>query len=261
MQSRNKQMQLFRILFIGMLLISGLTHAETVKIYAAASLTNAITDISKLYQQQHRNIRIIPVFGASSVLARQIAAGAESDIFISADIEWMHDLLKKQKISIGQIRPLLLNELVLISPIQQKNHFRISADFNFAKAFQGYLCTGQMESVPAGKYAQQSLTRLGWLNPLRGRIVGTDSVRSTLAFVERGECQVGIVYRTDALMSKKVRISGVFPASTHRPIVYPIALTRQGQKNQAAIQFSEFIQTSPRARQIFQKYGFKLKVP
>ncbi|QZM13807.1 Molybdenum ABC transporter, substrate-binding protein ModA [Acinetobacter lwoffii] len=255
-----RKMDLFKVLLTGMLLTSPILHAEKVKIYAAASLTNAITDISRLYEQQHRDIQIVPVFAASSVLAKQIAAGASSDIFFSADLEWMHNLLKKQKISIGQIRPLLLNELVLISPIQKKNHFKMSADFNFAKAFQGYLCTGQMESVPAGKYAQQSLTRLGWLNPLRGRIVGTDSVRSTLAFVERGECQVGIVYRTDALMSKKVKISGVFPASTHRPIVYPIALTRQGQKNQAAVQFSEFIQTSPRARQIFQKYGFKLKV-
>ena len=253
-------MDLFKVLLTGMLLTSPILHAEKVKIYAAASLTNAITDISRLYEQQHRDIQIVPVFAASSVLAKQIAAGASSDIFFSADLEWMHNLLKKQKISIGQIRPLLLNELVLISPIQKKNHFKMSADFNFAKAFQGYLCTGQMESVPAGKYAQQSLTRLGWLNPLRGRIVGTDSVRSTLAFVERGECQVGIVYRTDALMSKKVKISGVFPASTHRPIVYPIALTRQGQKNQAAVQFSEFIQTSAQARQIFQKYGFKFKV-
>ncbi len=230
-------MDLFKVLLTGMLLTSPILHAEKVKIYAAASLTNAITDISRLYEQQHRDIQIVPVFAASSVLAKQIAAGASSDLFFSAGLHWMNDLIKKQKIQIGQIRPMLLNELVLISSIQQKNHFKMSADFNFAKAFQGYLCTGQMESVPAGK------------------------VRSTLAFVERGECQVGIVYRTDALMSKKVRISGVFPASTHRPIVYPIALTRQGQKNQAAIQFSEFIQTSPRARQIFQKYGFKLKVP
>ena len=244
-----------------MLLVSTVLHAETVKIYAAASLTNAITDISKLYEQQHRDIQIVPVFAASSVLAKQIAAGASSDLFFSADLHWMNDLIKKQKIQASQVRPILFNELVLISPVSQKFNFKISSQFKFAQAFQGYLCTGQMESVPAGKYAQQSLTRLGWLNPLRGRIVGTDSVRSTLAFVERGECQVGIVYRTDALMSKKVRISGVFPASTHRPIVYPIALTRQGQKNQAAIQFSEFIQTSAQARQIFQKYGFKLKVP
>ena len=135
-------MDLFKVLLTGVLLTSPMLYAETVKIYAAASLTNAITDISRLYEQQHRDIQIVPVFAASSVLAKQIAAGASSDLFFSADLDWMNDLIKKQKIQIGQIRPLLLNELVLISPIQQKNHFKMSADFNLAKAFQGYLCTG-----------------------------------------------------------------------------------------------------------------------
>jgi molybdate transport system substrate-binding protein len=242
-----------------MLLMSTMLHAETVKIYAAASLTNAITDISRLYEKQHADLQIVPVFGASSILAKQIAAGASSDLFFSADSDWMQDLVRKQKIQASQVRPLLFNELVLISPVSQKVNFKMSSQFKFADAFSGYLCAGQMESVPAGKYAKQSLTRLGWLNSLRGRIVGTDNVRATLVMVERGECQVGIVYKTDALISKKVRISGVFPASTHRPIMYPLALTRQGQKKKAAIQFSEFIQSSPQARQIFQKYGFKLK--
>ena len=119
MQSRNKQMQLFRILFIGMLLISGLTHAETVKIYAAASLTNAITDISKLYQQQHRNIRIIPVL--EHLLCWPDRLQQELRV-ISLFLQILNGCMiyLKTKISIGQIRPLLLNELVLISPIQQK---------------------------------------------------------------------------------------------------------------------------------------------
>ncbi len=144
-------------------------YAETVKIYAAASLTNAITDISRLYEQQHRDIQIVPVFAASSVLAKQIAAGASSDLFFSADLDWMNDLIKKQKIQIGQIRPMLLNELVLISPIQQKNHFKMSADFNFAKAFQGYLCTGQMESVPARKICQAKLNPAGLVESASGQ--------------------------------------------------------------------------------------------
>ena len=251
-------MDLFKVLLTGVLLTSPMLYAETVKIYAAASLTNAITDISRLYEQQHQDIQIVPVFAASSVLAKQIAAGASSDLFFSADLDWMNDLIKKQKIQIGQIRPMLLNELVLISSIQQKNHFKMSADFNFAKAFQGYLCTGQMESVPAGKYAKQSLTKLNWLNGLKGRIVGADDVRSALAFVERGECEVGIVYKTDALISRKVKIIGTFPASSHSPIVYPLALTRQGVQNKEAVQFEQFIQKSAQAKAIFQKYGFRL---
>ena len=248
------------ILAVGLSFIAGASQAEIVKIYAAASLSNAIADIAKQYQAQNPDIKIVPVFGASSALAKQIEAGAPSDLYFSADVDWMNYLVQKQKIPAKQVFNMLSNDLVLITPKAVNMQFKAVPQFNFAKAFKGHLCTGQMESVPAGKYAKQSLTRLGWLNQLRGRIVGTDSVRSTLAFVERGECQVGIVYRTDALMSKKVKISGVFPARTHRPIVYPIALTRQGQKNQAAVQFSKFIQTSPRARQIFQKYGFKLKV-
>ena len=117
-----------------------------------------------------------------------------------------------------------------------------------------------MESVPVGKYAKQSLIKMNWLNSLNGRIVGTDDVRSALAFVERGECQVGIVYKTDALISKKVKIIGAFPANSHSPIVYPLALTVQGQNNVDAVKFIKFVKTSPQARQTFQKYGFKLKV-
>ena len=247
-------------LMLAMVSASGAVSAETVKIYAAASLTNAIADISALYQKQHAEAKVVPVFGASSALAKQVEAGASSDIFFSADQDWMNYLVQKQKIQASQVTPLLLNELVLISPLSAKISFTAIPQFNFAQSFQGHLCTGQMESVPVGKYAKQSLTQLNWLNSLNGRIVGTDDVRSALAFVERGECQVGIVYKTDALISKKVKIIGAFPANSHSPIVYPLALTVQGQNNADAVKFIKFVKTSPQARQTFQKYGFKLKV-
>ena len=237
---------------------SNLVQAETVKIYAAASLTNAITDISKLYQQQNPKIEIVPVFGASGALAKQIEAGASSDIFFSADQDWMKYLVQKQKVQQTQVKPFLFNELVLISPINTKMQFKAVPQFNFAQSFQGHLCTGQMESVPVGKYAKQSLIKLNWLNSLNGRIVGTDDVRSALAFVERGECQAGIVYKTDALISKKVKMVGAFPANSHSPIVYPIALTMQGQKNKDAIKFAQFIKANGQAKQVFLRYGFKL---
>lgn len=232
-------------------------QADTIKIYAAASLSNALTDIAKLYQKQHPQTDIVSVFGASSTLAKQVEAGASSDIFFSADQDWMNYLVQKQKVDAAQVMPLLLNELVLISPINAKMQFKAQPQFNFARSFSGYLCTGQMESVPAGKYAKQSLIKLNWLNGLKGRIVGTDDVRSALAFVEHGECQAGIVYKTDALISKKVKIVGAFPANSHQPIFYPIALTRQGQQNPAAVKLAQFIQTHGQAQQIFQHYGFK----
>ena len=142
----------------------------------------------------------------------------------------MNYLVQKKLINSSSVHPILLNQLVAISPKHLTIHFKPQSSFNFAKAFQGRLCTGQMESVPAGKYAKQSLTKLNWLDQLKGRIVGTDDVRSALAFVERGECDVGIVYKTDALISQKVKIIGTFPADSHHPIIYPIALTKQGEK-------------------------------
>ena len=239
-------------------LFSPMLHAETVKIYAAASLTNAVTDIAKLYEKQNPSADIVPVFGASSALAKQIEAGAPSDIYFSADQDWMNYLLQKQKIQANQVKTLLHNQLVLITPIASKQQFKMQPQFNFAQSFQGHLCTGQMESVPAGKYAKQSLIKLNWLNSLSGRIVGTDDVRSALAFVERGECQVGIVYKTDALISQKVKIAGTFPDYSHSPITYPIALTVQGTKNPSAVKFNQYLKHSPQAKKVFSQYGFGL---
>ena len=247
-------------LMIGVALFSlcNLTQAETVKVYAAASLTNAISDIAVVYKKQHPQTDIVPVFGASSALAKQIEAGAKSDLFFSADVDWMNYLIKKQMITENKSKALLSNQLVLISPKKLNIAFKAQPNFNFAQSFKGYVCTGQKESVPAGKYAKQSLIKLNWLDSLKGRIVGTDDVRSALAFVERGECDVGIVYKTDALISKKVKVIGTFPENSHHPILYPLALTQQGEKNGDAVQFEKFVKSSPQAKIIYQKYGFSI---
>ncbi len=249
-----------KALFLSMCMAMMFTsaHAGTVRIYAAASLNNAVTEISRIYQARHPQTKIISVFGASSALAKQIEAGASSDLYFSADQDWMNYLVRKKLINSSSVHPILLNQLVTISPKHLNIHFKPQSNFNFAQSFKGYVCTGQMESVPAGKYAKQSLTKLNWLNGLKGRIVGTDDIRSALAFVERGECEVGIVYKTDALISRKVKIIGTFPASSHSPIVYPLALTRQGVQNKEAVQFEQFIQKSVQANAIFKKYGFRL---
>lgn len=234
------------------------TYAATVKVYAAASLSSALNDVSKLYQKQYPNTKIIGVYEASSQLAKHIEAGAPSDLFLSADQDWMQYLIGKNKVQAEHVHLLLSNQLVLIQTKGKPITFQPSAAFNFAQSFQGRLCTGQMESVPVGKYAKQSLGQLQWLSSLKGRIVEADDARAALAFVERGECRLGIVYRTDALMSHKVQIVGAFPANSHRRIEYLIALTRQGQKNKAAQQFSQFLQTNAQAKIIFKRYGFLL---
>lgn len=233
------------------------TQADTVKIYAAASLSNALNEVSKNYQKNNPNTQIIAVYGASSMLAKQIRSGAKADLYFSADQDWMNYLIKQKKIEKDQTKLFLFNEIVVISPKHIKASFKASTDFNFAGSFKGHLCTGQMESVPIGKYAKQSLTYFNWLGALKGRIVGTDDVRSALAFVERGECTRGIVYKTDALSSKKVKILGVLAHNSHQPVIYPIALTKQGQADVKAIKFYRYIRTSDKSKEIFKKYGFK----
>lgn len=237
-------------------------HAD-VKIYAAASLNNALTDIIEQYQQQDPKQKIVPVFAASSTLAKQIQAGAGSDIYFSADQAWMDYLIQHKKINSNQAKVLLWNQLVLIQPsrLKSQNQVNFSSNIAFDQSFPGYLCTGQMQSVPAGKYAQQSLQYYGWLAGLKGKIVETDDVRAALAFVERGECERGIVYKTDALISKKVNIIGTFPTRSHQMIVYPVALTHQGSQNPAAVKFYQYLINQSSSQKIFQHYGFLLKRP
>ena len=240
-------------------LLSTQSFADDIKVYAAASLTNALTDIAKVYQATHPEVQIVNVFGASSTLSKQIFLGAESDLYFSADLDWMNYLIEKEKVNKEHAQILLTNQLVFISPISQNGNFVASKHFKFSQSFKGQLCTGQLESTPVGKYAKQSLVYFNWLNDLKGRIVTTEDVRSALAFVERGECNRGIVYKTDALMSKKVKILGAFPSYSHHSIEYPLALTLQGENNKAAMNFKQFIQQNPQAKAIFQKYGFGLK--
>lgn len=244
----------------GCLMISSNVQAENVRIYAAASLTNVIQDLAKLYQSKHPQVKIISVFGASSSLAKQIEAGAPSDIYFSADSDWMKYLEQKQKVQSQTVQNILDNDLVLISSENSIHSMPMTQHSAFIKKFSGRLCTGQMQSVPVGKYAKQSLQYMNWLNSLSKNIVETDDVRAALNFVERQGCQLGIVYKTDAKLSKKVKIVGTFPSQSHNAIVYPIALTLSGAQQREAIAFYQFIKTSPESKQIYQKYGFGLHV-
>jgi molybdate transport system substrate-binding protein len=133
--------------------------------------------------------------------------------------------------------------------------FKVQTDktFNFANAFYGKLCTGEIESVPAGIYAKQSLISLKWWDQIKTRIVGTQDVRATLVFVERGECDAGIVYETDAKVSNKVEVLAMLPDDSHDPIIYPLALV-QGAKPEAK-DFFEYLK-SEKAKVVFAQYGF-----
>jgi molybdate transport system substrate-binding protein len=224
-----------------------------VRVFAAASLTNALNDIGAEWQKAGHPKPSL-AYGSTSTLAKQIEAGAPADLFASADLSWM-DYLDQRGWIIADTRANLLgNQLVLIVPKGKRFDIKMQPGFDLAAAFDGKLCTGEPDVVPVGKYAKQSLESLGWWTALQGRIVGTADVRTALAFVERGECPLGIVYATDAKISDKVEVLAQLPDSSHTPIVYPFAAVKNARPE--ARDFLKFVQSSPEATAIFERYGF-----
>jgi molybdate transport system substrate-binding protein len=236
---------------------AGLTaHARTeqpVRVFAAASLTNALDDIATAWAAQaHPRPRL--AFGASSTLARQIDAGAPVDLFVSADERWMDYLVERRRVEPASRRDVVGNTLVLVAPRDRVFAVELRRGFAFDRAFDGRLCIAEPAAVPAGRYAREALESLGFWSAVAKRVVSADDVRAALAFVERGECAAGIVYATDAAVSRRVAIVARFPAGSHRPIVYPAALVSGGSADARA--FLDFVQTAPAARRTFERYGF-----
>lgn len=225
---------------------------QKITVFAAASLTNAITEIADAYEKE-KAVKIQTSFAASSTLAKQIEQGAPADIFISADTKWMNYLQDRSLVDASSKANLLGNHLVLIAPKGRSFKIDMDKSFNFAGSFAGRLCTGETESVPVGIYAKQALKNLGWWDAIKMRLVGTQDVRAALVFVERSECSAGIVYETDAKVSAKVEIVAVFPDASHEPVIYPLALVK-GASSQAS-GFYDYLK-SDKAKVIFTKYGF-----
>jgi molybdate transport system substrate-binding protein len=246
---------LLRSLFLVVLtVVAGELRAEEpVRVFAAASLTNALGDIAAQWQKAGHPAPSL-AFGASSTLAKQIEAGAPADVFASADLSWMDYLGSRERIVSGSRVDLLGNDLVLIVPKGHRFPVTMTTNFDLARSFSGKLCTGEPGVVPVGNYARQSLEHYGWWAGLAGRIVGTDDARTALVFVERGECPLGIVFATDAAISDKVEVLARFPPESHQPILYPLAIVRDARPDAQA--FLDFLRGSPEAAAIFRHYGF-----
>jgi molybdate transport system substrate-binding protein len=254
MPTMMKKTYLYTVAFGASLLIQ--THAfaaDAVTVYAAASLTNAVNELDTIYEQKNKT-EVKTSYAGSSTLAKQIEAGAPADVFMSADVQWMDYLQNKQLVAPADRINLLGNRLVIITPKDHPVKLKMDKNFDTTKVIQGKLCTGDTKSVPVGKYAKQALTSLGWWDKVVPRLVETEDVRAALNFVARGECQVGIVYATDAAISKDVVVAGIFPENTHPPIIYPVGLTK---KNAESIKFYKFLQ-SGQAKNVFKKYGFSV---
>ena len=226
---------------------------QPVTVFAAASLNVALEAVGKSYEAKTHE-HVVFSFAASSALARQIEASGGADVFISADSEWMNELERKGLVNRGSRRNMLGNHLVLIAPANSRTDLRIASGFDLKDTLHGgRLALADPDSVPAGKYARQSLVALRAWDSVKNLLAPAENVRAALAYVAQGEAPVGIVYTTDALAEPRVRIIGTFPDSTHAPIVYPAALLT-GAKPQAR-RFLTFL-SGPQAKSIFQDAGF-----
>jgi molybdate transport system substrate-binding protein len=224
-----------------------------ITVFAAASLTNVLQDLGDAFTKDS-NIPVRFSFAASSALARQIENGSRADLFFSADLEWMDYLQARNLIQPATRHDVLGNQLVLVGPADSKLNLKIGPKFALAAAVgTGRLATGDPDSVPVGRYAHEALANLGVWDEIAARLVRTDSVRSALAFVDRGEAVLGIVYATDALVDKKVRVIDVFPATSHMPIIYPAALTTDAKAD--AAKFLAYLR-GPAGNLAFEHYGF-----
>jgi len=228
-------------------------------VFAAASTTNALGEIGTLYEARGMG-HVTYSFASSSTLAKQIESGAPADVFLSADLPWMTYLEEKKKVAPENRQELLGNRIVLIVPADSSvKAIEIKPGFSLTGVLgkEGRLSMGDPEHVPAGKYGRNALEQLGGWDQVKEWLAPMKDVRAALVMVERGEAPLGLVYATDAAISQKVRVVGTFPADSHPPIVYPVAVI-SGSKMEAAKQFVTFLK-SQEARAIFEKYGFDVR--
>ncbi|TKC16791.1 molybdate ABC transporter substrate-binding protein [Robertmurraya kyonggiensis] len=226
-------------------------EAVELTISAAASLQDALTEITTNFNKKYPDIKINYNFGASGALQQQISQGAPVDLFFSAAEDKFYKVVDEGLIKTDQSIDLVGNEIVLIVP--EDSNQEINAFEDLVNADK--ISIGTPESVPAGKYAQETLTNSNLWNDFEGKIVYAKDVRQVLTYVETGNVDAGIVYKTDALISSKVKIVSTADSNTHGPIIYPVGIIKNSDHLQEAELFYEYLQ-SEEAMNTFNKFGF-----
>jgi molybdate transport system substrate-binding protein len=251
-------------IFAALVIVSGstlspaLAQDKSLTVFAAASMKNALDDVDAAFTAK-TGVKVAASYAASSTLAKQIEQGAPADIFLSADTDWMDYAAGKKDINEPSRVNLLGNSIVLIAPKDSKiDNVTIGQGFDLAKlAGDGKIATGDVKSVPVGKYAKAALEKLGAWQAADPKFAMAESVRAALTLVARGEAALGIVYSTDAKVEPGVKIVGTFPADSHPPIIYPVAATTTAKTETA--DYLAFLRSSA-AKAILEKYGFKFLV-
>lgn len=231
---------------------SVVAQSNTILVSAAASLKEALEEVKPLYKQTRPNVNITYNFGASGALQQQIENGAPADIFISAAKKQMDALQSKRLILTDTRSNLLTNKLVLIVP---KNSSGLTSFRQLTSSKVKKIAVGEPRSVPAGQYAEEVFKKLGIWQQIKPKLVLGNNVRQVLSFVESGNADAGIVYATDAKISKQIKQVATAPADSHSPIIYPVAVLKSSKNAAVAREYVQFL-AGNRAGAIFQKYGF-----
>lgn len=225
--------------------------ADKVTVFAAASLTDAMTAIGKDFQAG-TGAGVVFSFAGSGTLARQVEARAPADIFISADEAWMAYTVEKEAVDPATVRVIAENELVLVGP-KGAEKLELTADALTARLGSGRLAIADPDTVPAGRYGKQSLESTGLWDSVSAKLAPMENVRVALASVARGDTPLGIVYSSDAFIEPDVDVLAVFPRESHAPIRYPAALTVGASAGAGA--FLEYLSGNA-ARKRLEEAGF-----
>ncbi len=256
---------MFARLFAALALLAALSGTpqqvaaqESITVFAAASLKNALDDANAAFTKAG-GVKVVASYAASSALAKQIESGAPADVFVSADLQWMDYVAGKNLIKPDTRVNLLGNKLVLIAPKDSKlDKVAIGPGFDIAKlAGDGRIAVADVKAVPAGLYAKAALEKLGAWAAAEPKLAMAENVRTTLAFVARGETPVGIVYETDAKVEPAVKIVGLFPADAYPPIIYPVAAATAAKPDTA--KYLQFLRGNE-AKAVFERYGFSFLI-
>jgi molybdate transport system substrate-binding protein len=262
MKGRKNMKKSALLLSSTMIVATGCTTAGTSKdhvkqkkveltISAASSLQNALLNIKTNFEKKYPNVKINFNFGASGALQQQISNGAPVDLFFSAAEDKFNLLMKDGLIQKNNEKDLLGNELVLVVPKDAKNGINSFEDLSKATK----ISIGTPDVVPAGKYAMETLQNIKVWNSVEGKMVYAKDVRQVLTYVETGNVDAGIVYKTDALTSLKVKIIATANENSHDPIIYPVGVIKNSTHSKEARLFYEYLQKD-NSKKVFQNYGF-----
>ncbi|HBE16793.1 MAG TPA: molybdate ABC transporter substrate-binding protein [Cyanobacteria bacterium UBA11149] len=224
----------------------------TITVSAAASLQNVMEEIQQLYRKENPNVTIIYNFASSGSLQQQIEQGAPVDIFMSAASKQMNTLANKDLLLTDTRQDIIKNEVVLIVPKDAKgigNFKDLSSDI------VKKIAIGDPESVPVGQYSKEVFTSLKLSDKIKPKLIFAKDVRQVLYYVETGNVDAGIVYKTDAKLSDKIEVVATALPAYHAPIVYPVAVLKDSKNPDVAKKFVQFL-SSDTAKQVFEKYGF-----